>query len=85
MDDIFEAATRQAMLVRAGASAHGTGLAGGVGTNGRSTFSGDGLKSERRKSGMMLGVSGNNGTYSGAEEKNGSGNMNTSKGCCLVA
>jgi hypothetical protein len=66
------------MLVRAASSAHGTGLVGG-GTNGRSTLGGDGLKSERRKSGMGL-----NGGYSGSEEKNGMGSGNSSKGCCIV-
>lgn len=89
VDDIFEAATRQAMLVRAGASAHGTsGLVGGLGTNGRSTLAGgDAMRSERRKSGMMLGGgNGNGANYSGHEEKNGAmGKMNTSKGCCIVA
>lgn len=63
------------MLVRASSSAHGTGLVGS-GTNGRG---GDGMKNERRKSGMML-----SGTHSGTEEKNGMGSGNSSKGCCIV-
>lgn len=84
MDDIFEAATRQAMLVRTGASA--AGLSNGT-INGRSTLGhhgaaggiatgGHGLEGDRRKSSMLSG-----GNW---DEKGGNMGGNSSKGCCIV-
>lgn len=83
MDDIFEAATRQAMLVRTGASA--AGLSNGT-INGRSTLGhhggistgggGHGLEGDRRKSSMLSG-----GNW---DEKGGNMSGNSSKGCCIV-
>lgn len=83
VDDIFEAATRQAMVVRAGASAYSGGLTGTIGTNVRSILGGDEMKSERRKWGTMRS---RNGIYSGSVDKHGLGNINgnSSKGCCIV-
>lgn len=67
VDDIFEAATRQAMLVRAGASsAGGSGNGLAIGTNGRSTSSGGGLNS----GGPLSNAGASSGGFSNGGEKN---------------
>ncbi|KAK9895028.1 ras-domain-containing protein [Cystobasidium minutum MCA 4210] len=83
VDDVFEAATRQAMLVRTGASsssaAHNHGTLGGTVTNGRSTSGMD----DRRKS-TMLSIGGTGSGNSAWDEKDGNVHGSSSKGCCIV-
>lgn len=73
VDDIFEAATRQAMLVRQGAASAQGGSAATAGpTNGHGNGAGE--KGDRRKSGMPLAATGAGDKTAGEE----------SKGCCVI-
>lgn len=77
VDDIFEAATRQAMLVRSGATSHALHHGSGNVNGTSSGFNGE--LNDRRKSGLM-----SVGTGQYDEKRNGAFGGNTSKGCCIV-
>jgi Rho family protein len=90
VDDIFEAATRQAMLVKAFAtsSTNAPGASGTIGarngSNGLGGLNGEGRAERRKSSGNMLNYNNNektNGSYGAGAGSHGD---SASKGCCIV-